>query len=363
MPAAPTGPTLTTVTAAGRKAVLVLGIGIVALIVGRTLLNVSVSVYQALNPPPPAPPTVGFGLLPPLEFPVKESAELPTTYRLETANGQLPAGRDRAKVFLVTQSSPSLLGDERVKQLASKLGYVFEPELLDGRTYRWTKTQPIQSTLDADVQTLNYTITTDYLARPELLLEKNVPDGFEAVSRVKSFVSSSTRLESDIATASGVTTYLRSAGDRVVPAVSYSDADFVQVDINRTPVDGRYQVYTPSGTKGIIHAIVTGSLTGRDSIVMLENWYQPIDYSEIHTYPLRTVQQAWKLLEAGQGYVAVAGAGETAVIREVTLGYYDTTEPQEYLQPIYVFAGDDGFLGFVPAIDPQWTQGAQTITE
>jgi hypothetical protein len=353
-----TGPTLTSVTAIGRKGVLFLGIGLVTLIVGRTFFNASVAFYRAMNPPPPPPPTVGFGVLPALRFPEKEQADKPTTYRLETATGSLPTFGDRAKVFLVTQSSPSLLGDDRVKQLASKLGYVFEPETLDSRTYRWTKAQPLQSTLEADAQTLVYSITTDYLARPDILLEKKLPDTFEAVSRVKGVVSTTGQLPRDIATASGQTKYLKALGGEVQEALSFSDADFIQVDINRMPIDGKFPMYTPAGKKGIIHAIVSGFEEGQNSLVHLENYYHPVEYSQVHTYPLRTPQQAWQLLQAGEGYVAQKGSSDQAVIRDVFLGYYDDTEEQSYLQPVYVFEGDNGFLGFVPAINPQWIQGS-----
>ena len=47
-----------------------------------------------------------------------------------------------------------------------------------------------------------------------------------------------------------------------------------------------------------------------------------------------------------------------AVIRRVYLGYYDDFEEQEYLQPIIVFEGDDGFLGYVHALDQTYVQAA-----
>jgi len=36
------------------------------------------------------------------------------------------------------------------------------------------------------------------------------------------------------------------------------------------------------------------------------------------------------------------------------LGYFDDFQFQPYLQPIYVFAGDDDFLGYVPAISSEF---------
>lgn len=111
-------------------------------------------------------------------------------------------------------------------------------------------------------------------------------------------------------------------------------------------------MYTPEGEKGSVHAILSGTQRAQNSVVAFEYHYQNVDYTQVETYPIRTAQSAWNLLKAGEGYIAQQGELETAVIREVLLGYYDSFEIQDYLQPIYVFRGDTGFIGFVPAVDP-----------
>jgi hypothetical protein len=88
----------------------------------------------------------------------------------------------------------------------------------------------------------------------------------------------------------------------------------------------------------------------------MENNYHAVDYDQVHTYPLRDVQSAWRTLQAGEGYVAQRGLNDMAIVRQVYLGYYDDFEEQSYLQPVYVFEGDGGFLGYVPAIDPRYLQ-------
>ena len=45
-----------------------------------------------------------------------------------------------------------------------------------------------------------------------------------------------------------------------------------------------------------------------------------------------------------------------AVVRNVSLAYYDSVIPQNYLQPIYVFEGDGNFIGYVSAIDLFWVE-------
>ncbi len=352
--AAKQGLTLTDVTRIGRQAVKVTGILLVVLIVGRTFWGAFAAYWRATHPEPPPPPTVGFGRLPQLSFPLKDASEKPTNITLETATGTLPDFGDRAKVFFMPQSSLSLLADERAKQVAASQGFVFQPEILGTTAYRWNKSQPLESTLELDIQTLELEFTTNFLSRPDLLGQSQLPDEFQAVSNVKSFLSASDLLAPDLATASGEVVYLKALGGDLVEAVSLSDADYLEVDLNRTPVDGTYRMYTPEGLTGIVHAIVSGAFNGKDSVVQLEYRYQSLDRQQVHTYPIRTSQDAWQVLRSGEGYVADKGLDDAAVIRRVSLGYYDDYQEQSYLQPIYVFEGDNGFLGYVPAVSAEY---------
>lgn len=354
------GPNLTYISFLARKAVIFGSISLVTLIVGRVVITTGIAWWKALNPPPPPPPTVGFGILPAIAFPDQDLEEKPISYTLETPNGTTPYFSDRAKVFLVQHAAPNLLADENAKQLAAKYGYVFDPDKIPGNVYRWSKSAPLQSTFEYHILSRHFELTTDYLSRPELLTSPTLPTGFDAVKQVKDFMKKGDLLGSDMATASGEITYLKSLGDELGPAVSPSDADFIQVDLNRTPIDLQYRMYTPNGFEGIVTAVIAGNLKGQDSIVEIKSGYNTIDYTQVHTYPLRTSQEAWKLLKAGEGYIASPGDEENATIREITLGYYDTAEPQEYLQPIYVFYNPaDGFLGYVPALDPSYIQTEQ----
>lgn len=356
------GPTLTNITYGGRI-VVKYGIAVlVLLMVGRITLNAFVAYWKATHPAPPPPPTVGFGRLPSIEFPEQPSEEKPTEYRLETATGTLPEFGDRAKVYFLPQASASLLADQRAKSIASTFGFVFEPTVVTSEMYRFKKSQPLESTLDLNTRTLHFSLTTDYLTRPDLLTNKSLPNNFQAVEQVKSYLKSADLLPVDVATAAGEVVYLKSLGGELAPAVSLSDADFIQVDLNRNPIDTVHRMYTPSGYTGVISAIVSGSGQSGANIVDLQYQYNPVDYSQVHTYPLRPIRAAWQLLQSGEGFIVNPGDEEVAVIRSVSLGYYDDTNTeQEYLQPIFVFENpDSGFLGFVSALDSSYIQTEST---
>ncbi len=356
MAQASSGLNLTQVAYAGRQTVKFGLIFLVLFMVGRTFLSAFRAYWIATHPAPPPPPTVGFGLLPPLRFPAKSQDEKPTSYQMETATGTWPQFGDRAKVFLMTKSAPSLLDDDRAKAIAASFDFLFVPDVISSEVYRFSKLQPFNSTFEIHTRTYDFTLSTDYLSRPELLGNKNVPDQLAAVEMVKNTLRKAELLSDDLATSSGETIYLKALGTQLSPALSFSDTDFVQVDLYRAPIDGIYHFYSPAGNKANVHAIVIGE--GNGSLGELVFHHQEIDYSQIHTYPLRSVQSAWKLLQSNEGYVAVKGASDTAIVRSVSLGYYDDNQEQDYMQPIYVFEGDDGFLGFVSAIDPAYIQGS-----
>jgi hypothetical protein len=351
------GPTLTNVTLMGRQTVKFGLIFLVVLMVGRITVNGIVAYWKATHPEPPPPPTVGFGKLPGIEFPAQLDTEKATSYKLETATGTLTEFGDRSKVYFMPKATSSLLADQSGKATAGKLGYIFEPEVISTEIYRWNKSQPLLANLEMNIRTNNFKITTNYLALPELLVNQPAPAGFDAITKVKRLLNKADLIADDVATASGEIVYLKSLGGELTPAVSQSDADFIQVDINRNPIDGVYRMYTPKGYVGAISAILSNGFNNSDSIVALNYNYHEVDYQQVHTYPLRTSQSAWQLLQAGEGYIAELGTQENAIVRTVTLGFYDSFEEQDYLQPVYVFENSEtGFMGLVPALDSQFIQ-------
>lgn len=354
---ATSGLSLTQATKVSRAALIYGAGGLVAFLVLWFAGGAFIRYWVATHPAPPPPPTVGFGVLPAQAFPQNTTTEKPSQYVLETATGRLPEFPDRAIVYFMPKNAPSLLDAEAASQFAAKYDFVFKPEILNDREYRWQKTQPILTTLEYDIQDHVFSFESDFFNHPELLLNAELPTKFDAIAEVKKFLAKGVSLKPDIATASGSFAFMKSVGSDLVPAVSVADADFISVDLNRVPVAGTYEMYTDKDGRGVIHALV-GNLKDTEKILSIDYYYYPIDQSVSHTYPLRPVKQAWELLQGGEAFVSHAIGNKQATIREVTLGYYDSTQPQTYLQPIYVFSGDDDFRAFVPAIEPTYINSA-----
>lgn len=353
-----TEPTLSNINYFSRVGLKFLLIALVFLMVGRIVWNIFVDYWGRTHPPAPPPPTIGFGVLPQLNFPLQEDEDKPKEYILEIA-GTLTDQADQMKVYFMPKPAVSLLTDERVKEIAAKYGFIFAPEIISGELYRFTKNQPLDTSLEINPTYLNFSISSNFLAKPELLITDNtkrLPEEFEAVERVKKFLTDGGLMPKDVATSSGVINYKKSLGGELSQALSLSDADFVTVDLNRVPIDDYYPIYTPAGEKGIISAIISGAFTGNNSVVEINYYYHEVDYLTFETYPLRGVKSAWKMVQAGEAYIASGQNLERAVIRSVELAYFDDFAYQAFLQPIYVFKGDDNFLAYVSAIHPNYLE-------
>ncbi len=82
------------------------------------------------------------------------------------------------------------------------------------------------------------------------------------------------------------------------------------------------------------------------------------------SYPLKSIDSAWETLKKGDGYIASAEQDlQAVVVRRIYLAYFDAEEAQQFLQPIYVFAGDNSFLAYVPAISDNVTKSESNTYE
>lgn len=349
------GPNLSYITEVGRKVVKYAAISMLGYMVLSVVFKGVVAYYRYLNPPPPPPPTMGFGYLPPVEFPAEFSQDFPEELTISIPKERLTNFGDRAQVLFFPKPALSLLADERARGIATKLDFKEEPEMMTVDRYRWYKYTPIDYVFELDLVSYNFFLRSDYQTRPELLVSRTVPDEEKAIREVKNYLSRADLLYQDIATSSGQVRYLKSLVGELFEAVSLSDATFLEVNLNRVPIAEKYQVYNPQVNRGVVSAVISNALGG-NSILDLKYDYYPLNYDKVETYPIKQVSTAIAELEAGEAHIASENYLDKVVVRDVVMGYFDSYDYQPYLQPIYVFFGDDGFVAYVSAVHPEVIQ-------
>lgn len=338
-----------------RKAIKYGVIGLVVLMVGRIILTSAYSYWRSLNPPPPPPPDIRWGKLPKLVFPQREQPEL--KYTLETRTGGLPPKLgEQFTVYFMPIKKPSLLAYDEAKGVANRLDFIQEPKQLDATQYRWDSLEPVLSSLTIDIITGAFTLDRTWQDDPAYATPTQYFNETQATDLVYNLLSRVDLLPDDIKAGKYTIQNLVGVGGEIVPAPSLRDAHFVRVNLYRNPID-ETSVVSPRIDRGLITAIVALQRDGDKQFVSLDFNYFPVDLETKSIYPLIGVAEAWQRMQTGAGYIAgVQDTTTNVVVREVYLAYYDSEIPQQYLQPVYVFAGDNEFLGFVPAISDQWVE-------
>lgn len=349
--------TLTEAAYYTRKAFKYGAVGVAIIIVLRIAFAVFVTFWKATHPPPPPEATVAFGKLPAIVFPPQEKP--PLTFNLETATGTTGEFEPLANVYVVPEKRSSLLALERATELAESMNFLFEPGRLGDTLYQWTKDEPLPSTLEIDILTGHFSFDADWRVKPELLSGTEVLSEVDAVGAARNWLSGLQLLSNDLSAGVTKVRYLKVAGTEIVPALSPSEAQFIRVDLFRGNLE-ESRILPLDPNKGIVSIMLLSTSRGRTQVISAEYRYFPVDYEQSATYPIITSKSAWKQLQIADAYYAfIPETMEEIAVRKVTLDYLDPPQAEGFMQPIFVFEGDGGFVGYVLAVAAEHVQQSQ----
>ena len=331
--------------------------GFISIILVRAALLSTISVYKRLNPPPPPPPTVGFNLLPTINFPEVTSELPPLEYKIETPTGTFPEFPETMPVYLMPKASISISSADSAITKAQAFGFGSIPLKLSDTLYKFLH-PTIPSSMEINIVT--ETFSTSYnLAADPTPIKTTLPTPDVATSKAKSFLSKGNSLPEDVEDGTVTHEFLKVEGQNLVSAISLSEADLIKVNLFREPINLgdeknplNYLSLPPNPDTANIWAIVSGS----QDVIASQYHYYPIEKSKIETYPIKTAQQAYDALIAGKGYISNLGLNRDGkvTIREITLAYFDPNIQSQFYQPIFVFRGDRDFWAYVPAVTSEY---------
>lgn len=317
--------------------------------VGKFLLDTSITIYRKIFPPPPPPPTVKFGKLTKIPFPNnKNTAKF--SYSLETPTGGLPTDiPTQAKVFFMPKPNPNLLSLDVAKEKAKAMGFESDAQQESDVLYKFKNTN-YPSALEINIVSGTFSISYD-LSADRTPIESKPPVAEVAASEYRGVLTNADVLPNDL---TGPTTheFFKLSSGRLVSAISLSESDVVKVNLFRKTYDNLPSM-TRIPTEANVWAIVSGSQTRDQQIIAAEYHYFPVDESQNSTYPIKTPQEAFGELQSGAAYIADTGLnkdGDSLKIRRIYLAYFDPESETDFFQPIYVFEGDNGFTAYLPAV-------------
>jgi hypothetical protein len=337
--------TLTEISSVSRKIIKYGSITIIVLSLMPVVLRVGKMIYARLNPPPVPPPTVQFGKLPLLQFPSTNDPW--PEFKLETIEGRLPTFPDRAKVYLVGVNKSRLLLLDRTIPKAKNMGFSDYPLELNDQSYRFVN-QKTKAEIQLNLVYGTMTYLYDWTKDKDIYYSHSMPRDKTAINQAVQFFARIIDLPSDLSVDNSKVHYYIATGSAMMPTDSYYDANMTRVDLFRNDKD-KMKIMTAGVDTSPISVVLSGRGGDKDAL-QANFYYSQVFDKDFATYPLRSIDQAWKELLEQKAYIARKSVSKV-IIRRVSMAYYESMAPQLFMQPIYVFEGDGGFTAYVQAVD------------
>ena len=331
-------------------------LGVIAYILLRIFWSIFIAVFVIFFPPKAIPPNHAFGKLPTIKFPAAAPDPAKLVFQLQTIEGDVPKASESANVYFMPKKAPNLLALNNAQEFAGQLEFNPTPIQESKNIYRFNDQEFPLRRLRYDIVSSNFIVRYAFEQDPSVFLERSFPAPDTIKQEAINMLTTYDLYNDDLSSGSPEVTYWKLNGTTLVPVGSLSQADAVRIDFFRTPIGGM-KIFTASPGEAPVSLIFSGASHRKKRLLQLAYTHWPIDIQTFASYGLKTSAQAWQELQSGMGYIArYPTGGDTAVIRNVYLGYYDSYEVQTYLQPVFVFEGDNGFMAYVPAIAAPWTE-------
>ncbi|MBI4039241.1 hypothetical protein HY388_00235 [Candidatus Daviesbacteria bacterium] len=343
---------LTQVASLTKKLLLYSFILLVALVITMYIWDRAAQEIAKRNPPSPPTPTLLYGKLPPPDFDTKQtSAGL--DFILDTIEAVPPAFPILETVYPVEATKPRLSDLETAKERAKSWGFGTEPTNSSEQNYTFADSR-LPRTIEIKRGSNNF-ILSFQLDRDSSPLTSPVPSSVEAENILKNILKEHQLFSSDLENGKFSISYLSFNNGQFLPANSQAEANAAKVDLTRGQLGKLPIVNLPD--RANISAILSGDKDPNKRILFLRFTHWPTATGEPATYPIKTGKQVFADLKGGKGVVVAQGTPVKQIaISNIYLAIYDPPDAPQFLQPVVVFEGRNGFMAFLPAVADDWLE-------
>lgn len=132
------------------------------------------------------------------------------------------------------------------------------------------------------------------------------------------------------------------------------EADAIEIDYYRPEIN-EVSIISPKYFNSQNFVVLTFSKEKNPIILKSQIKFFDKETDKIGVYPLKTGKEAWEEFQKNNGTIIYLGSNNgTIKIKKMFLSYYDFDDYQPYLQPVYVFLGENGFVGFANAVKNEY---------
>ena len=340
---------LTQTAHTSRKLIKFGWVGIIAISLLWGLTKIAYKAYLAAYPPY-YPPTILYGILPKITF-LEQKTES-KTFSYELPNDEIPVFSDQARVYIIYRPNTTFLALEEDKKTATSFGFSMKPIEVKPGIYEF-RDDVLNKILTVNVLDGDFKMRYPYLSDQLLLVSEDLPPKDKAIEVASNFLSQGDKLTDDLKNGQKKVTYWKIEGGAIKATESQSQANAVRVDLFREDLDN-LKLLSSNYDKASVSILISGSRTQSRKIIEFNFKDMSIDRESYSTYPIKTAQEAINSLNSGNYWTAIDVADKAVIIRRMYLAYYEPNALTNFLQPIYVFEGDNGFVAYVPAIKSEY---------
>lgn len=304
-----------------------------------------------------------FGTVPPPEV-LNASSSAKFTFTIDTVEGRPVTSTEAAKIFLLPKPLTSLNFKDRSYAMATNVG--FDTQVTThtklGTTFNF---KDDKRDLSVDITNFNFSYQYTFQSDPGLFADAQPIDPENATTAAVEFLNKMDRYPAELAQGKTNKIYFKydPATGNLANVSDPKDANVVEVDFYRPDIDG-LPIVTSSyyNSQNYVTLMSNGNGT---TILRAQIKFYDKSTAQVGTYPVITGDVAYlDKLQKGQGIVVAVDQAATVIkIKKMFVGYLDPTEYQPYLEPVYVFLGDNNFVGYVPAVTDQYLSTGSEVTK
>lgn len=352
---------LTEISILTRKFAVWLLFAFIGYIILKFTFEAGIAYWKKANPILLDPPHPRFGKLEYPKFTHVARSSSGLKFKLENVEGlpikdATPAGR----VYSMPKKLPTLLDTQRTRDIAAKIGFTDKEDPIDSTYYRFIAPEDKMRSLEINTITKNFKLKYNYIENLSVFTGDTIQNKEQAIAEVKNYIQFNSLFDDTILKGKITTTLLTFNPQTKIAttASSLSSSNLMKINFFRNDLDGK-KILPPAFNGSYNFALYTPSTLVNKGVLEISYTFWPIATDDFATYALKSSEMAWQDLEDGYAYVVNLGNNSPEnqiIIRNITLAYYDSEEPQNYLQPIYVFEGDNDFVAYLSAVSNDWLE-------
>lgn len=275
------------------------------------------------------------------------------SFTLDNIEGRPVTTTDSAKVYFIPKPSTRFGYREKIYLMAKTLG--FDTEKITHRLVdNFAFFEDSDKKLKIDISNFNFTFES--IPEPNYLASSsaNIPSEKKIEEEAIDFLKKINRYPEELIKGNRRIIYIKyNPGLGAYTNIdNIKEANLAEVDFYRQYPDD-VPVVSPNFFNSQNYVILMFNENDYQVVKAQIAFFEKSDQYDI--YPVKSAELAWDELLKGKARVVAATQGKRdIVIKQISIAYYDSDEYQSFLQPVYVFLGEDNFAAYLPAVVSSW---------